>query len=173
MYVSALSPPASGGRLPHAPISPGTRVEIGRIVFAGGSIPRFPGDADALLAPFGNRIPAGVKGLDAVLGEYVAFKEADTRRKRAVASNPLAKRMYDVLEECATGATRVPAETSEPVVPASDAAAESRGRARASRETLAPRDARLAANDSRARGCLLYTSPSPRDATLARMPSSA
>ena len=44
-----------------------------------------------------------MKGLDAVLGEYVAFKEADTRRKRAVASNPLAKRMYDVLEECAAG----------------------------------------------------------------------
>ena len=26
---------------------------------------------------------------------------------------------------------------------------------------------------TRARGCLLYTSPSPRDATLSRMPSSA
>jgi hypothetical protein len=55
-----------------------------------------------------------VKGLDAVLGEYVAFKEADTRRKRAVASNPLAKRMYDVLEECAAG-----------VVPASESTAPS------------------------------------------------
>lgn len=64
---------------------------------------QFKRDAVVLLAPFGNRIPAGVKGLDAVLGEYVAFKEADTRRKRAVASNPLAKRMYDVLEECAAG----------------------------------------------------------------------
>ena len=104
-----------------------------------------------------------------MLGEYVAFKEADTRRKRAVASNPLAKRMYDVLEECATGATRVPAETSEPVVPASDAAAESRGRARASRETLAPRDARLAANDSRARG--IPASPSPAVAAMPPPPA--
>ena len=72
---------------------------------------QFKRDAVVLLAPFGNRIPAGVKGLDAVLGEYVAFKEADTKRKRAVASNPLAKRMYDVLEECAAG-----------VVPSDDAA---------------------------------------------------
>ena len=64
---------------------------------------QFKKDADALLAPFGNRIPAGVKGLDAVLSEYVAFKEADARRKKTVASNPLAKRMYDVLEECAAG----------------------------------------------------------------------
>lgn len=63
----------------------------------------FKKDADALLAPFGNRIPAGVKGLDAVLSEYVAFKEADAKRKKTVASNPLAKRMYDVLEECAAG----------------------------------------------------------------------
>ena len=58
-----------------------------------------------------------MKGLDAVLGEYVAFKEADTRRKRAVASNPLAKRMYDVLEECAAGV--VPA--SESTAPSGDA----------------------------------------------------
>ena len=29
------------------------------------------------------------------------------------------------------------------------------------------------ANDPKAYGCLLYTSPSPRDATLSRMPSSA
>ena len=64
---------------------------------------QFKKDADALLAPFGNRIPAGVKGLDAVLSEYVAFKEADAKRKKTVASNPLAKRMYDVLEECAAG----------------------------------------------------------------------
>ena len=64
---------------------------------------QFKKDADALLAPFGNRIPAGVKGLDAVLSEYVAFKEADARRKKTVASNPLAKRMYDVLEECVAG----------------------------------------------------------------------
>jgi hypothetical protein len=40
---------------------------------------QFKKDADALLAPFGNRIPAGVKGLDAVLSEYVAFKEADAQ----------------------------------------------------------------------------------------------
>lgn len=78
---------------------------------------QFKRDAVVLLAPFGNRIPAGVKGLDAVLGEYVAFKEADTRRKRAVASNPLAKRMYDVLEECAAGV--VPA--SESTAPSGDA----------------------------------------------------
>ena len=52
-----------------------------------------------------------------MLGEYVAFKEADTRRKRAVASNPLAKRMYDVLEECAAGV--VPA--SESTAPSHDA----------------------------------------------------
>ena len=78
---------------------------------------QFKRDAVVLLAPFGNRIPAGVKGLDAVLGEYVAFKEADTRRKRAVASNPLAKRMYDVLEECAAGV--VPA--SESTAPSDDA----------------------------------------------------
>ena len=30
-----------------------------------------------------------------------------------------------------------------------------------------------ASYEARAKGCLLYTSPSPRDATLSRMPSSA
>ena len=30
-----------------------------------------------------------------------------------------------------------------------------------------------AAHDAPTKGCLLYTSPSPRDATLSRMPSSA
>ena len=45
----------------------------------------FKKDAEALLAPFKNRIPAGVKGLDAVLTEYVAFKEADERRRAAEA----------------------------------------------------------------------------------------
>ena len=32
---------------------------------------------------------------------------------------------------------------------------------------------RLLADLARTKGCLLYTSPSPRDATLSRMPSSA
>ena len=32
---------------------------------------------------------------------------------------------------------------------------------------------RLGINGSRIKSCLLYTSPSPRDATLSRMPSSA
>ena len=70
----------------------------------------FKKDAEALLAPFKNRIPAGVKGLDAVLTEYVAFKEADERRRAAVAGNPLAARMYAVLEECAAGVVAKPRE---------------------------------------------------------------
>ena len=35
------------------------------------------------------------------------------------------------------------------------------------------RDARSHAAERARKGCLLYTSPSPRDATLSRMPSSA
>ena len=64
---------------------------------------QFKKDADVLLAPFKNRIPAGVKGLDAVLTEYVAFKDADERRRSAVRNNPVAAKMYACLEECAAG----------------------------------------------------------------------
>ena len=46
-----------------------------------------------LLAPFKNRIPAGVKGLDAVLTEYVALKDADERRRSAVRNNPVAAKI--------------------------------------------------------------------------------
>ena len=103
---------------------------------------QFKRDAVVLLAPFGNRIPAGVKGLDAVLGEYVAFKEADTRRKRAVASNPLAKRMYDVLEECAAGV--VPA--SESTAPSDDATLGAAGTSKSPLKKRAePEHVRLAA----------------------------
>ena len=35
------------------------------------------------------------------------------------------------------------------------------------------RDTKLILDESDSYGCLLYTSPSPRDATLSRMPSSA
>ena len=83
-----------------------------------------------------------MKGLDAVLGEYVAFKEADTRRKRAVASNPLAKRMYDVLEECAAGV--VPA--SESTAPSGDATLGAAGTSKSPLKKRAePEHVRLAA----------------------------
>ena len=39
--------------------------------------------------------------------------------------------------------------------------------------TLNRPEAKNAVNLAMAQGCLLYTSPSPRDATLSRMPSSA
>ncbi len=51
---------------------------------------QFKKDASVLLKPFGNRIPNGVKGLDAILTEYVSFKDADTKRSKAVANNTLA-----------------------------------------------------------------------------------
>ena len=40
-------------------------------------------------------------------------------------------------------------------------------------EKLTPEEELEALKDKLARTCLLYTSPSPRDATLSRMPSSA
>jgi hypothetical protein len=42
MYVSALSPPASGGRLPRATISPGREAKSVEFVCVGGCIPDFP-----------------------------------------------------------------------------------------------------------------------------------
>ena len=66
---------------------------------------QFKKDASVLLKPFGNRIPNGVKGLDAILTEYVSFKDADTKRSKAVANNPLARRMYETLEENVVGVT--------------------------------------------------------------------
>ena len=88
----------------------------------------FKKDAEALLAPFKNRIPAGVKGLDAVLTEYVAFKEADERRRAAVAGNPLAARMYAVLEECAAGVVAKPREAEAAGDASAGARAPPRGR---------------------------------------------
>ena len=93
---------------------------------------QFKKDASVLLKPFGNRIPAGVKGLDSVLTEYVAFKDADSKRKHAVASNPLAKRMYDVLEEVSAGVVPnpddcLPVRTNETDVAALDGPATSPG----------------------------------------------
>ena len=79
---------------------------------------QFRKDADVLLAPFKNRIPAGVKGLDAVLTEYVALKDADERRRSAVRNNPVAAKMYACLEECAAGV--VPTELFDASVVASD-----------------------------------------------------
>ena len=43
----------------------------------------------------------------------------------------------------------------------------------ASAQAILPAKAEKDSKTSHVKGCLLYTSPSPRDATLSRMPSSA
>jgi hypothetical protein len=55
---------------------------------------QFREEADPLLAPFKNRIPAGVKSLDNLLNEYVQLNEREQRRAAAMAGNPLAARLY-------------------------------------------------------------------------------
>ena len=95
-----------------------------------------------------------------MLSEYVAFKEADARRKSAVASNPLAKRMYDVLEECAAGVFAT--ETSEPA----GAASTKRRRAPRDDDVAAVSDANETEPSAR-----LPASPSPLAAAMPPPPA--
>ena len=62
---------------------------------------QFRTDADALLAPFRNRVPTGVVGLERIVGEYVAIRARDDARRLAMDANPLARRMYEQLDDYA------------------------------------------------------------------------
>ena len=60
---------------------------------------QFRTDADPLLAPFRNRVPTGVVGLEHIVGEYVAARARDAARRAAMEANPLARRMYEQLDD--------------------------------------------------------------------------
>ena len=132
----------------------GARVERGDMT--GGDLLAF-----ALYAAYA---ALGLAGLARVaLGDRKAFRRAE-------------RRLLDALDAAGADGAATAAEAAVPDAPDGGAAAvalDGVDVAYAGRGDLALRGVSLRAAAGRVTGCLLYTSPSPRDATLSRMPSSS
>ena len=109
---SSLRPPPSD--LPPHPTPPTTLPDSPLVIHAQAA-KQFRTDADALLAPFRNRVPTGVVGLERIVGEYVAIRARDDARRLAMDANPLARRMYEQLDD--TPCTEERAAASAAAVP--------------------------------------------------------
>ena len=81
--------------------TPPTTLPDSPLVIHAQAAKQFRTDADALLAPFRNRVPTGVVGLERIVGEYVAIRARDDARRLAMDANPLARRMYEQLDDYA------------------------------------------------------------------------
>ena len=89
-------------RLPPTSLpTPPTTLPDSPLVIHAQAAKQFRTDADALLAPFRNRVPTGVVGLERIVGEYVAIRARDDARRLAMDANPLARRMYEQLDDYA------------------------------------------------------------------------
>ena len=81
--------------------TPPTTLPDSPLVIHAQAAKQFRTDADALQAPFRNRVPTGVVGLERIVGEYVAIRARDDARRLAMDANPLARRMYEQLDDYA------------------------------------------------------------------------
>ena len=106
---SARSRPARPHARPHAPTLPSPDPSPAPVPRIAQAAKQFRTDADPLLAPFRNRVPTGVVGLEHIVGEYVAARARDAARRAAMEANPLARRMYEQLDDYAMTAAGIAA----------------------------------------------------------------
>ena len=104
---SARSRPARPDARPDVPTLPPPDPSPAPVPHIAQAAKQFRTDADPLLAPFRNRVPTGVVGLEHIVGEYVAARARDAARRAAMEANPLARRMYEQLDDYAMTAAGI------------------------------------------------------------------
>ena len=125
-----------------------------------------------------------VLGADAVGGNHIDSVGDRVGAHHGLPSIPLAYTELGFLwclptnrgrvdQKIGTGQRRQPGRFGEPLIPANANANFSDRRFEAAEACVARREIEFFIKVRIVRDCLLYTSPSPRDATLSRMPSSA
>ena len=106
----------------------------------------------------------------------IAAKKARAEAKKAAIAEKLAKEAEEKAEQEAPAEEATPAEEAAPAeeeAPAEEASAEEAAPAEEEAPAEEASAEEAAPAEEEAPACLLYTSPSPRDGLLSRMPSSA